>query len=108
VTPRFQPHELVMTLADKRTLVVHGSAACSGDACCIHAPSAHPLDAAPMLWRRDRQLMERVCEHGIGHPDRDHIAYVRRAYGLDVARVQGVHGCDGCCFGEPLPAGAGR
>lgn len=31
-------------------------------------------------------MMERMCPHGIGHPDPDEIT-------LDV-----VHGCDGCCI----------
>jgi len=49
-------------------------------------------------WRSDRRLMERVCPHGIGHPDPDDVAYrVSRGEPATVA----VHGCDGCC----VPAG---
>ena len=40
------------------------------------------------LIREDGRL-ERVCEHGIGHP----VGH-KRGYLL---RVDGVHGCDGCC-----------
>lgn len=41
--------------------------------------------------------MERICPHGVGHPDPDHIAFVERVAGKDVASVEAVHGCDGCC-----------
>jgi hypothetical protein len=32
--------------------------------------------------------MERICEHGIGHPDPDQIMRDEAGW---------VHGCDGCC-----------
>jgi hypothetical protein len=38
--------------------------------------------------------MERICSHGVGHPDPDDIAF-KFENGLDDA--MGVHGCDGCC-----------
>jgi hypothetical protein len=44
----------------------------------------------PQLWRSDRGLMERLCEHGVGHPDPDEINL-----GLG---GRAVHGCDGCCI----------
>jgi hypothetical protein len=34
--------------------------------------------------------MERICEHGIGHPDPDD----RR---IRTGEDMGDHGCDGCC-----------
>lgn len=46
----------------------------------------------PATWRDDRGIVERHCEHGIGHPDPDDAAY--RATRGD---VDTVHGCDGCC-----------
>lgn len=49
----------------------------------------------PQFWRDDRGLMERICSHGIGHPDPDDLAYKIRTGGDD---AEGVHGCDGCCF----------
>ena len=61
--------------------------------CPIHAPSQHPLVAAPRYWRDDRGIMERICEHGIGHPDPDDLRIV-----LDLD--PGVHSCDGCCRKE--------
>jgi hypothetical protein len=66
---------------------------CQKLGCCIHAPSDHPLRAHPTNWRKDRCMMERICDHGIGHPDPDHIAYVMRTQG----ECDSVHGCDGCC-----------
>jgi hypothetical protein len=33
--------------------------------------------------------MERICPHGIGHPDPDDPAFKNP--------IEGVHGCDGCC-----------
>ena len=72
---------------------VHPPAACAGRACCIHAPSEHPLADAPLNWRGDRRIMERLCPHGIGHPDPDDAAYRAAAFG----GADTTHGCDGCC-----------
>lgn len=74
---------------------VHDPAACEGRGCCIHHPSDHHMVKWPQNWRDDRGLMERVCPHGIGHPDPDELAY-KVSIGL---RHEGVHGCDGCCRG---------
>jgi hypothetical protein len=74
---------------------------CYAFGCVIHAPTEHPLSDAPYNWREDRRIMERICEHGVGHPDHDAANYERR-HGGD----SGLHGCDGCCvgnlFAEPL------
>jgi len=59
---------------------------CCDGPCPIHAPSDHHMRAWPLHWRADRHIAERVCPHGIGHPDPDQLL-------LD----GGVHGCDGCC-----------
>ena len=86
-------------LGDGRVLMnVHPASTCEGFACCIHAPSEHSMRAFPQHWREDRQIMERICPHGIGHPDPDHIAHVRHMRGDEVANGEGVHGCDGCCL----------
>lgn len=79
-------------------LRTHGPALCADDpACCIHKPSQHPLVEARLNWRADRGLMERVCRHGVGHPDPDDIAHKRRTRGEEYAWAMSVHGCDGCC-----------
>lgn len=84
-----------------RSMMVHGSSRCLGDNCVIHKPSEHALNTAPLNWRGDIGLMERICEHGIGHPDPDDIAYkVLVADGPEGeadAWAFGIHGCDGCC-----------
>ena len=83
-------------LTGGQSVHVHDDTVCAGRPCCVHAPSEHHMAGWPQVWRNDRQLMERTCPHGIGHPDPDHMAYVlTKPVG---ARDSGVHGCDGCCF----------
>lgn len=77
-------------------LQVHDPLACAGHACCVHAPSPHPLDCAPLHWHPAAALMLRICAHGIGHPDPDNLMAVLGA-GWPVS---GAHGCDGCCRPE--------
>lgn len=69
---------------------VHEQWQCMSGNCTIHKPSDHRMRGFKQKWRADRALMERICEHGIGHPDPDEI-------GLDESG-RGVHGCDGCCL----------
>lgn len=63
----------------KQSLRVHPESECAGRGipCCIHSPSDHHMASWPQNWRADTQVMERLCEHGVGHPDPDHMAYVR-------------------------------
>lgn len=46
-----------------------------------------------MNWRDDTKVMERICAHGVGHPDPDARAFAERQGDAWF----GVHGCDGCC-----------
>lgn len=82
---------------------VHTAERCAGDTtpCCIHRPSDHPLNTARLLWRADLSLMERVCEHGVGHPDPDDLRYKRMVSDPDYFEKFAfeVHSCDGCCQG---------
>lgn len=77
---------------------VHPESACEGRACVIHNPSDHPMKDWPTNWRHGGAFdikpphMERMCEHGVGHPDPDDAAY-QAGLGQDIT----VHGCDGCC-----------
>lgn len=87
-------------LANGAILTTHGPTQCANEHCSIHNPSDHPLNTAPMNWRADRALMERLCEHGIGHPDPDDIAYKRTTRGDRFADAEAIHGCDGCCKRE--------
>lgn len=74
---------------------LHKPAQCKGQPCCLHNPSKHHM----VDWKlnlRSSGLMERICPHGIGHPDPDSVAYFRR---VDPAHEWlSVHGCDECCI----------
>lgn len=85
--------ELVVLVGGER-LNAHSASRCTPP-CVIHSPSAHHMADWPQRWRGDRGIMERLCEHGIGHPDPDDYA-IRE--GVD----PGVHGCDGCCVSPPV------
>jgi hypothetical protein len=63
---------------------VHSEERCAGEVCVMHNPSDHHMRDWPYNWRDDRGLMERICPHGVGHPDPD-------------VRGDLTHGCDGCC-----------
>lgn len=76
--------------ATGKVVRVHPKTQCAGEWCSIHNPSDHPLKDAPQIWREDRRIMERVCQHGVGHPDPDCI----------YAQHDSIHGCDGCCFSQ--------
>jgi len=67
---------------------VHSKKVCKGEYCCIHNPSNHHMADWPQVWRADRGIMERICEHGVGHPDPDQIMKCEEDW---------IHGCDGCC-----------
>jgi hypothetical protein len=81
-------------------LRTHPKGKCHSEVCAVHNPSDHHMRRWPMLWRHDRGLLERLCEHGVGHPDPDHVTYVREKFGEVEAKYESVHGCDGCC-GRP-------
>lgn len=72
---------------------VHAAESCVGRTCVIHDPTMHHMSKWPMHWRDDRGIFERICPHGIGHPDPDQFEY----WDLIDAGAQAVHGCDGCC-----------
>lgn len=65
----------------------------SDDQCVIHNPSDHHMLTWPAVWRADKQLVERKCKHGVGHPDPDALAFLIE-HGKGYV---GTHGCDGCC-----------
>lgn len=71
-------------------LKVHDKGKCGGEHCPIHNPSDHVLKDRPTHWRDDRGIMERICEHGVGHPDPDDNRVRSDPY-------ESIHGCDGCC-----------
>lgn len=68
---------------------VHSPAFCRDGICCIHNRTDHQLRSWPQNFRGDG-LMERLCRHGIGHPDPDD-------YLIRMKIHPGIHSCDGCC-----------
>jgi hypothetical protein len=90
-----KPYDLIDTPSGR--LRVHAAGDCVGPNCVIHNPSHHHMRDWPLHWRADRGLMERICEHGVGHPDPDHLDFVRHTKGGAAAETESVHGCDGCC-----------
>jgi len=81
-----------------QAILVHNRSKCKGEYCVIHNPSNHHMKSWPTHWRGDRGLMERICPHGVGHPDPDDIAFKVRM-GADQL-YEAAHGCDGCCLEE--------
>lgn len=74
---------------------VHDKKECVGFPCPFHNPSEHRMSTWPINMRASR-LVERVCSHGVGHPDPDSVAWFVRC-GVD---HMGIHGCCGCCSGQ--------
>lgn len=95
--------ELFVDGAGKQVEVHERTQECLDHGCCIHNPSVHALSDAPLVWRQAGLFdikpshMERICQHGVGHPDTDGLAYLRRIGQHDLAAGLAVHGCDGCC-----------
>lgn len=81
-------------------ILVHTEANCKRDekiGCCVHGPSDHHMKNWPTHWRQDRRMIERICPHGICHPDPDDVTF-QDANPQYVQSIGGsVHGCDGCC-----------
>ena len=72
-------------------LSTHSSNLCMKEVCTIHKRTDHSMRSFPQFWRSDRKIMERICTHGVGHPDPDEYKIIE---GID----DGAHGCDGCCI----------
>lgn len=80
-------------LSSGQVIRMHSKEDCSGF-CPIHNPSNHHMKDWPLLWRNDRHIFERICVHGVGHPDPDTMAYLIDKGSTDT----GIHGCCGCCY----------
>lgn len=50
-------------------------------------------------------MLERVCAHGLWHPDVDNLDYIFFTYGEMAATGVSVHACDGCCGMPPSDDG---
>lgn len=86
-------------LVDPRvTLRTHPRHDCARQWCVIHNPNP-AWDFGPLFWRSDRAIMERICQHGVGHPAREEWDRWVEWYDITRARTEWSHGCDGCCVG---------
>ncbi len=65
-----------------------------------------------MNWRtirRETGLVEHLCEHGVGHPNRGSALWLAEEYpeeGYDLDDCYGarlIHGCDRCCGRDDFP-----
>lgn len=74
-------------LVGGEVVFAHFAGDCLVAPCPIHSASQHHMSEWRQHWRADRGIIERICPHGVGHPDPDGM--------FDPA--DGVHGCDGCC-----------
>ena len=74
----------------------HDPKFCEGSPCVIHNLTDHHMRSWQQHYREDNRLMERICTHGVGHPDPD-------------LPDQGdkVHRCDGCCIESTAPTRGG-
>ena len=86
---------------------LHHPSLCEGRPCVVHSQSDHPLRGMRLRRRVASRLIdikpshfERICEHGVGHPDPDAMVYHERVG----EEWMGIHGCDGCCGDKPSPA----
>jgi hypothetical protein len=68
-------------------ITAHSADECVHDPCPLHHRTDHGMRAWPQHFRGDRYMMERICAHGVGHPDPDDIE----------TSVNSLHGCDLCC-----------
>jgi len=57
------------------------------------------MSKEPRFITRASGIIERVCEHGVGHPI-DHLDGPEA-----LPRSWGIHGCDGCCKDWPVSYG---
>lgn len=88
----------IVVLTGGQKIRCHDKSQCEGQpSCCIHKPSDHHMKSWDMNWRDDTKVMERICEHGVGHPDPDHLEHKRQFLRLDEREWDSIHGCDGCC-----------
>jgi hypothetical protein len=90
----FDPETNTFDLGNGYQLVnIHPVTECKDRRCVIHSPSKQSWS---QHWRDDRGIFERICPHGVGHPDPDQFDYWNETDRM----YEAVHGCDGCCRKE--------
>lgn len=83
----------VLEHSEVQLTLTHNPRLCEGRPCALHHRTDHSMRHFPQHFRTDNGLIERVCPHGVGHPDPDSIPFFaeRGVKGME------KHGCDGCC-----------
>jgi len=76
----------------------HDPALCAGRTCSRHHPSLHHMRTWPRVWRQSYGYSDRMCPHGLGHPDPDDVVHLQALGGARTA-----HACDGCCIAPLAP-----
>lgn len=79
---------------------VHDESKCRGRVCVVHSPTDHAMSEWELHWREARGIFERICSHGVGHPDPDQFPFWVETRQMS----QVTHGCDGCCGVRERPA----
>ena len=98
------PKEFARLEHSGHEVIGHPSSECEEQfACPLHNRSVHTMRAMSQRWWPDRGIVERLCEHGVGHYDWDQYPYHYEALGKDDADAEVVHGCcsERCC--QPPP-----
>ena len=86
--PRQEPNLLEHT---NTTYNTHAADFCDTEfPCSIHRRSNHPMRPFPQTWCGQHNIMERLCPHGLAHPDPDD-------YLVRTEQVATAHPCDDCC-----------
>lgn len=67
---------------------IHSINLCASYACSIHHPSQHLMVGMLQVYDFDKKLMQRVCNHGVKHPDPDDRAlHLRSKDGFDLSHT---------------------
>jgi hypothetical protein len=85
----------------EREILLHPESQCIGrkSPCCIHSPSPNHMNQWPMLHNARNRGMFRRCEHGVWHPDFDHLSHIEMRSGYEKAEKEAAHDCCSyaCC-----------
>lgn len=72
---------------------MHSIRDCAHRKCVIHNRSLHHMRGWYATWNEDLKRVDRLCPHGLDHPDPDQFPFWEER-GLSFLAI---HDCDGCC-----------
>lgn len=88
------PRPVITDVPRVQLVNTHPESSCAGQSACpLHNPTDHHMRGWEVVWRDDTGVLERLCPHGIGHPDPDQFPY----WDANGMEARAVHGCDLCC-----------